>query len=198
VSSAVFEVLVVCTGNIARSPMAQRLLEQGLGEGSAIRVRSAGTWGHEGSPMEAHARAALAEVGVHDGGFRARELTAPMVSEARLVLSATREHRAAVVGLDPAALRRVFTLREFARLLPVADTAHLAGPADLVAAVAAVRGRVRAAPGEDDVADPLGASLSGYRRCRDVIASAVDVIGPALLAAEAAAQSRPKGRPGLQ
>lgn len=196
-SPPVFEVLVVCTGNIARSPMAQRLLERALGERTAIRVRSAGTWGHEGSAMEPHARTALAEVGVDEGGFRARELTAPMVAQAALVLGATREHRAAVVGLDPSALRRVFTLREFARLLPVVDTAHLAGPTDLVGAVAAARGRVRAAPAEDDVADPFGATLSGYRRCRDVITGAVEVIGPALLAAEAAG-SRPADPPGLQ
>jgi hypothetical protein len=51
---------------------------------------------------------------------------------------------------------------------------------------------------EDDVADPFGATLSGYRRCREVIAAAVDVIGPALLAAEAAALSQPEDPPGLQ
>jgi protein-tyrosine phosphatase len=176
-----FEVLVVCTGNIARSPMAQRLLQHRLDGRGDVAVSSAGTWGHEGSAMERHAAAALAEVGVGDDGFRARELTAPMVQRADLVLTATREHRVAVVSLDPQALPRTFTLREFARLVRTlpADPA-ISAPA-LVTAAAAARGSVRVPPGEDDVADPYGGPLRSYRRCREVITDAVDAIVPRLV-----------------
>ncbi|MDX6313919.1 MAG: low molecular weight protein-tyrosine phosphatase, partial [Streptomyces sp.] len=60
----VFRILHVCTGNVCRSPMAERLtrheLTRRLGDGAAgILVESAGTWGHEGAPMEAHAAAVL-------------------------------------------------------------------------------------------------------------------------------------------
>jgi protein-tyrosine phosphatase len=174
-----YDVLMVCTGNIARSPMAELLLRHRLGDAAQVRVRSAGTWGHEGSLMERNAAAALAEIGIDDGGFRARELTAAMVADATLVLTATREHRVAVVSLDPAAVPRTFTLREFALLLrhlgPVPGP-----PTSLVAAAAGARGAVRVRPADIDVADPFGSPMGTYRRCRDVIAGAVDVIAPAL------------------
>jgi protein-tyrosine phosphatase len=180
------DVLVVCTGNIARSPMAQRLLQHRLGPESGITVGSAGTWGREGSPMEADAITALAEVGVGPDGFRARELTADMVRGSSLVLGATREHRAAAVGLDPGAVRRTFTLREFARLLPLATVPAAAGVPALVAAVADLRGAARVPPAQDDVADPFSAPITTYRRCRDEIMASVDVVAAALLRAAGA------------
>jgi protein-tyrosine phosphatase len=181
-----FRILVVCTGNIARSPMAQRLLEHRLLAVPSLSVSSAGTWGHEGSPMERSAAAALAEVGIDEGGFRARELTLGMVRSAALVLTATRDHRAAVLRHDPTALRRTFTLRELARLaaLPVAASELQPGPARahrVVEAAAGARGSVRVPPREDDVADPFGAPLSVYRACRDQIRVAVDQIASALV-----------------
>lgn len=184
--TAPFEVLVVCTGNIARSPMAQRMLEHRLAGTPAVRVSSAGTWGLSGSPMERNAVEALAEIGVHEGAFRARELTSDLVRSSGLLLTATREHRVAVLTHDPTALRRTFTLREFARLVEVVDgvpgrPGHVGrSPAALVSVAADARGRVRLAPAEDDVADPHGRPLPAFRQARDLIAAAVDLIGPAL------------------
>lgn len=181
-----FGILVVCTGNIARSPMAQRLLQTHLRGTPGLRVSSAGTWGHTGAPMERHAATALAEVGVDEDGFRAREVTPELVRAASLVLTATREHRARVLGHEPTALRRTFTLRELARLIdhvdvrwgPESDVAER-GDA-LVAAAAAARGSVRVPPAADDIADPYGAPLDVYRRCRDEIDTAVRRIADAL------------------
>lgn len=192
-----FAVLVVCTGNIARSPMAQRLLQHRLADCPDIAVSSAGTWGHEGSPMERHAAAALAELGVAEDGFLARELTPDLVVGADLVLTATREHRVAVLGHAGDALARTFTLREFARLVSlVSRDGHQRSPAELVRAAAQARGQVRVPPREDDVADPYGAPLRTYRRCRDDIATAVDVIAAALCTAPTPRE--PEGSVGLQ
>jgi protein-tyrosine phosphatase len=182
-----FTILVVCTGNIARSAMGQRLMQTALSGAPELVVTSAGTWGHEGSPMERNAAAALAETGIDEGGFRARELTAAMVRDAELVLTATREHRVAVLGHEPAALRRTFTLREFARLTEHTGAAGQDGSGydraqAVVRAAASARGAVRVAPEDDDVRDPYGAPMPVYRTCRDEIAAAVSTIAAGLLA----------------
>ena len=115
-SAEVFRVLHVCTGNICRSPMAERLtrggLEQRLGADAArFVVESAGTWGHSGAPMEPYAAATLEGYGLDGSDFRARALVDQHVADADLVLTATREHRAAAVVLHPRAASRTFTLR---------------------------------------------------------------------------------------
>jgi len=203
--TAPFEVLVVCTGNIARSPMAQRLLQARLAHDPSIRVGSAGTWGLQDVPMDRHAATALAEVGVDEGGFRSRPLTADLVRASALLLTATREHRVAVLTHDPAALRRTFTLREFARLVEVVDGVPgrpgyvWRTPDALVAAAADARGRVRVAPSEDDVADPHGGPLPAFRACRDLLAATLDVVAPSLAAGHAPVDQDGAGPgPGLQ
>ncbi len=194
-----FGILVVCTGNIARSAMGERLMTAALEAEPDLVVTSAGTWGHEGAPMERNAAAALAEIGVDEGAFRARELTPAMIRDASLVLTATREHRVAVLGHEPAALRRTFTLREFARLtthtggVVAADTSGHERARGLVAAAAAARGAVRVAAADDDVRDPYGSPLPVYRRCRDEIAAAVAAIAAGLVAPPRVGPPDPKG-----
>ena len=175
--SETFRVLHVCTGNICRSPLAEHLMRAGLrdrlgDEADRFAVSSAGTWGHTGSPMEPFALTTLAALG-HDGSaFQARELVAEHVAAADLVLTATREHRAAAVVLQPRAAKRTFTLREFDRLLSAVDPASL--PTGdrverahaVVSAAAAQRGRVRAeVPEDDDVVDPYQGPESGFTAC---------------------------------
>ncbi len=190
-----FRVLFVCTGNICRSPIAERLLTHRLRErlgrqADRFAVRSAGTWGHEGSAMEPFAEATLRELGVHCDGFVAREIAAAMVASADLVLGATREHRAAAVTLHPAGSRRTFTIREFARLLAGVDPVAL--PADdpvtraraLVETAARRRGLVRPAhPRDDDVPDPYGAPRAMFASTAAIVDAALrvplDLLAPA-------------------
>jgi protein-tyrosine phosphatase len=180
-----FRVLHVCTGNICRSPMAERLMDDGLrsrmGEAAAaFVVESAGTWGHTGSPMEPHALSTLASYDVDGSAFRARELVAEHVVAADLVLAATREHRAAAVVLQPRAAARTFTLREFARLAAAVDPAVLpeGDPAEraraLVKAAAGKRGLVPPqTPADDDLADPYHAPESAFTACAALIQQAL-------------------------
>jgi protein-tyrosine phosphatase len=191
-----FRLLHVCTGNICRSPMAERLtragLEQRLG-GAADRfvVESAGTWGHSGSPMEPPALSTLASFGVSGDDFRARELVAEHVAGADLVLAATREHRAAVVVLHPRAARRTFTLREFTRLVAGVDPAQLSAvdpvrrARELVDLAAGRRGLVPPdAPRNDDLADPYQEPEHAFAVCARLIAESLqrplDLIAPAV------------------
>ncbi|MGV9562673.1 arsenate reductase/protein-tyrosine-phosphatase family protein [Streptomyces sp. NPDC003480] len=151
-------VLFVCTGNVHRSVLAERLLAARLGPGSAVRPESAGTQAWHRRGMERSTRAVLEELGGDGSHFEARPLSAELVAGAALVLGLAREHREAAVRLTPVALRRCFTLKEFVRLAAGAAVPSDRGRADaVVTAVAARRGRVATvAPHEDDIADPWG------------------------------------------
>jgi protein-tyrosine phosphatase len=115
-------ILVVCTGNICRSPFIERLLQHELdqrrsGSGPGIVVRSAGTGALVGSAMDEQAAAQLVAHGGDPSGFSARDLSPALIDEADLVLTATRGHRGKVALMSPKALRRVFTFRDFADLI---------------------------------------------------------------------------------
>jgi protein-tyrosine phosphatase len=182
---APFRVLHVCTGNICRSPMAERLMRSMLDaawpeQTHRFVIESAGTWGHSGSPMEPHALTTLAELGADGTDFLARELVADHVAGADLVLGATRDHRAAAVVLHPRAAARTFTLREFARLTRDVDAADLPDSdaveraRALVRAAAARRGLVPPHhPADDDLADPYQAPASAFAAAAEIIADAL-------------------------
>lgn len=96
-----FRVLVVCTGNLHRSPLAERLLAFRLAPaGGRFHVSSAGTIAENGAPMDPAAASLLTELGGDPAGAAARRLTAPLVSDAELVLGAATEHREAAVRLS--------------------------------------------------------------------------------------------------
>ena len=82
--------LTVCTGNVCRSPLLERLLQQhldrSLGPG-AVAVRSAGTAARVDSGMDERSARLLRDLGGDPEGFTSRRLTASMVREADLVLT---------------------------------------------------------------------------------------------------------------
>lgn len=173
-----FGVLVVCTGNIGRSPMMERLLRRDLaaaGLDRLVDVSGAGTWAQDGEPMEPYAEQTLRERGIDADAFAARRLQAPLVTGAGLVVTATREHRAAVVQLVPAAVRRTFTLLELARIvdrLPPLQVARDADPLTRMREAVGWAAQNRVPPmheSADDLDDPLGAPLATYRERADEI-----------------------------
>ncbi|MFD5841241.1 arsenate reductase/protein-tyrosine-phosphatase family protein [Streptomyces chartreusis] len=148
-----FAVLFVCTGNLHRSPVAERLLAAVLPE-SGFRVRSAGT-GARPAPLDHVTSTILTELGGDARDFTARPLEAHHVERADLVLGLERCHREAAVRLHPLALRRCFTLREFVRL---SAGTRAATPGEAVRLAASRRGEMPPVPGEPDgIADPHGA-----------------------------------------
>ncbi|QCB94547.1 low molecular weight phosphatase family protein [Cellulomonas shaoxiangyii] len=180
-------VLTVCTGNICRSPVVERLLRQRLA-GTDVVVESAGTHAVVGAPVSRPMVPLLAGAGADAGGFAARQLTPAVLRDVDLVVTLTRGHRSAVVEHAPAAVRRTFTLLELARLLRHVDPAALAAagatPGERVRALPALAAAVRhlAGVGEDDVVDPIGQSDAVYRASFDAMAPAVDALAAALLA----------------
>jgi protein-tyrosine phosphatase len=188
-----FRILFVCTGGICRSPIAERLTRLGLarrlpgGERGRIQVASAGTWGHEGAPMEPFAAEVLREYGGDPADYRGRELLDEHVAQADLVLTATLDHRAHVVSMGHASGLRTFTIKEFTRLVgALGGAARPSGDLversrQLVRAAAALRGRLAAPePERDEVADPYGSPLTVFRACASEINTALDPMLSAL------------------
>ncbi|MBA3741956.1 MAG: hypothetical protein H0X00_03315 [Sporichthya sp.] len=189
-----FAFLFVCTGNICRSPFAELLTAHLLSGrlGSEVRgfhFASAGVGAVVGSPMHPDTRNELAAWGLADtyaGGFLARQLEAPMVDEADVVLTATVEHRTAVLGLCPPALPRTFTLLEFARLITDLDPGPL--PLDpiqrahaLVRHAPTQRGTTRSAkPADDSISDPMGRRRKAHHTAAQQVTQAVTAIAEAI------------------
>jgi protein-tyrosine phosphatase len=175
-----YAILCVCTGNVCRSPAAELLLAARLGP--SVRVASAGTLGLVGRPIEPPMAAHLAALGLETAGFTARRLTAAEVRAADLVLGLTRGHRAEAVELAPAAVRRAFTLLEFARLLgqiqpdELPDTS-VADRLRTAVALAATRRRMVVGPVDaDDIVDPYRLTQDVYDQSFSGIRIAVDAI----------------------
>jgi protein-tyrosine-phosphatase len=95
-----FRVLLVCTGNTCRSPLAEAALRDALGEDRGrVEVRSAGTSAMEGEPASEGSRRVAEADGFDLSSHRSHRLTREDVRDADLVLVMERHHRAAVEAL---------------------------------------------------------------------------------------------------
>jgi protein-tyrosine phosphatase len=187
-----FDVLFVCTGNICRSPTAERLLAHRLRvrlgpTASSFAVSSAGTGALVGDPIYADAARLLTDGGITVDGFAARDLARSMAESADVVLAMTREHRAATARLAPRALPKLFTLREFARTLAEhrADWPTAADPLARAKALVELAQRRRGLSGAveprlDDVPDPYRRSPEAYQQALALISESVDIVVDAI------------------
>jgi protein-tyrosine phosphatase len=100
-------VLVVCTANVCRSPLAEVLLSEALPD---TRVSSAGVRALTDASM-CPVSASMLRSGTRNQ-HTARQLTVELVAAADLVLVMERAQRSAVVRLAPGSQAKVFTLRE--------------------------------------------------------------------------------------
>jgi protein-tyrosine phosphatase len=160
-------ILVVCSGNICRSPIAEGLLRRAMHRRPDLEmptISSAGTIAMEGTPATREAVAAARDRGVDISRHAARRLTDPMIAGADVLLCMAAEHREEIEERVPDARNRTFTLKELTRLLE-----HDATPADIEGRVAAAaRGRDEGVLTEmdrfdEDVVDPLGMPIEAYR-----------------------------------
>jgi protein-tyrosine phosphatase len=104
-------ILVLCEGNICRSPMAQGLLAAGL---PGVSVRSAGLGALVGSPADDTAVALMRSRGIDIGGHRAVQVNRAMCLEADVILVMDDEQLQRLQQMYPEVRGRVFRIGEYA------------------------------------------------------------------------------------
>ena len=105
-------ILVVCVGNICRSPMAEALLRDALREQQDIIVESAGLGALVDHPASEHAVTLMRERGLDISEHKARQITPDMVHDADLVLVMEAGHKRAIDMNEPAARAKIYRLGE--------------------------------------------------------------------------------------
>lgn len=174
-SGSTFRVLFVCIGNICRSPLGAALLTSRL-PGTRFEIDSAGVMAMVGQGMDPGSAAHAQAQGIDVSSFRAQQLTADHVTQADLILTATKELRSRVLSESPAALRRTFTALEFAALLDIVEPQP--DPRALVAAAAAARSQVRLT--SYDIPDPYRRGSEAHAAAAELMEAAVDRIATSL------------------
>jgi protein-tyrosine phosphatase len=104
-------ILIICTGNICRSPMAAALLAQRLSQRTpAAEIESAGLAALVGYPADPLAQEVMREQGLDLSGHRARQLTPTMIVDFDLILAMEAQHVKAIQFMVPSARGRVHQL----------------------------------------------------------------------------------------
>lgn len=163
-------IVMVCSANVCRSPVAEQHLRHLLIDRmlTGVTVRSAGVDGMTDQRIDSVMAKLLARDGVSSEDFRARRLEAQDVTGATLILTAERSHKSRIVRQSPQALGRTFTMLEFVALTS-SDDFHgpRGGSSERLSALtgwaAARRPYVSLRATELDIRDPHGQSIRRYR-----------------------------------
>ncbi|MBO2531385.1 protein-tyrosine phosphatase [Planifilum fulgidum] len=189
-------VLLVCTGNTCRSPMAEAILARLAGEeGLKVSVRSAGLFAMDGAEASENTRRVLGERGIRFS-HRARSIRPELIDWADLILTMTLDHKRRLISMNPESVGKVFTLKEYAltdgetrerirrleQMTAELETRRALGSgkgksSDAGDAIRSLEESIRrerealekeGVPLEDlDIPDPFGGDLETYRRCAD-------------------------------
>ena len=106
---AIQSVMLVCTGNICRSPMAEGLMRQHLPE---LRVYSSGLGAMVGMPATADSVALVQALGVDISAHRAQQINAFLTQSANLILTAELAQKQHIERQYPQSRGRVFRICE--------------------------------------------------------------------------------------
>ncbi|HWL16257.1 MAG TPA: low molecular weight protein arginine phosphatase [Opitutus sp.] len=147
--------LVVCTANICRSPMAAGLLQHALAAQPeplrSLRVESAGVAARRGERVSENSVIALRKVGIDISRHVSQPLTQELLNRSAAVLCMTESHRSMIELQANPAPSHLYLFREF--LPPPADR---------------------------EIVDPFGGPLRIYELCRDEMVEAIPGLVEAL------------------
>lgn len=140
-------ILVVCTGNTCRSPMAEGFIRRFASQRKlAIEVGSAGVGAAGGEPAQPDAVMAARELGADIRNHKSRPATAALIEGADLVLAMTSKHVARIRELVPAAAGRTHRFTDYLAM------------------------------DSDDIVDPIGRGIEFYRTCAKQLNTLADVL----------------------
>ncbi|TJY41873.1 low molecular weight protein arginine phosphatase [Cohnella pontilimi] len=182
-------ILLVCTGNTCRSPMAESMLaDMARKAGKPLEVRSAGVAGIDGYPVSPHAAETLRRRNLPVPG-PSQALSAKQIAWADVILAMTTSHKRLILERHPEAAGKTYTLKEFAlqgeaEMDAVAEAERLYAEWQLQQAMGRkmaeadrekMLGLQRELP-DFDIADPFGGSLTDYESCAEEIGAALRLV----------------------
>jgi len=148
-ASTSFTILLVCTGNTCRSPMAEALLRSKLmlrfeqadsSQPMMFKVVSAGVAAQPGGPASDGALHVMQERGMDLDNHQSRSISQGLLERSDLILTMTSNHRQAILSRWPQVSSKTFCL----------------------------------APTGGEVSDPYGGTVDAYRKCADLIDQFLD------------------------
>jgi protein-tyrosine phosphatase len=188
----VTDVLIVCTANVARSPLLaarlQMVADGRLGAG-AVAIASTGTHALVGAPAAAGSRRVAEGWGADLGSHRATHLMEHDIANIPLIVVMVRRHRRMLAELAPQTAGRSFTLRELRLALEQAAAVTSGLPpsrrdvsarlAEVARAADAHRPR-RLGRRRGDTPDPIGRPQAVFDRLGREFDEAAVELGPVL------------------
>lgn len=160
--------LILCTANVCRSPMAQALLSAALkGRQANASVVSGGfmAWG---APADKKAVWAMDRLGFDISNHESSNVRDRLDPMPDLVLVMERTHLRKLAELDRATINVSFTLKEFVHLTTLEGPRRAGEPLSHYVARLCVSRNVfiLSSPTNNlDIADPIGARKSAFLRC---------------------------------
>ena len=114
------KILVVCVGNICRSPTVEALLKSRLAH-RGIDVSSAGTHALVDKPMDSTALEVLREHGGDHPDHKGRQLTREMLQQADIVLTMEKRHVESIARMAPEVRGKTFLLGKWQKDQEIPD-----------------------------------------------------------------------------